>query len=142
MDRAVPLTEFIAASTSKQFRSGILIFAISSTCLIVILPTFALCGSAEPFASPIARLISTGTGGVLVMNVNERSEKIVITTGMINPSWSFADVFALNALQKSMMLTPCGPSAVPTGGAGVAFPAGICNFTIAVTFFAIRNQSF
>src|SRR5215471_11134829 len=35
------------------------------------------------------------------------------------------------------MLTPCGPSAVPTGGAGVAFPAGICNFTCAVIFFAI-----
>src|SRR6266849_4847349 len=36
-----------------------------------------------------------------------------------------------------MMLTPWGPSAVPTGGAGVALPAGICNLTIPVTFFAI-----
>src|SRR5690349_15364346 len=36
-----------------------------------------------------------------------------------------------------MILTPCGPSAVPTGGAGVALPAGICSFTSAVTFFAI-----
>src|SRR3954469_20065545 len=54
---------------------------------------------------------------------------------MISPS-SFA-VFALKFLQKSMMLTPCGPSAVPTGGAGVALPAAICNFTIACTFFAI-----
>jgi hypothetical protein len=36
-----------------------------------------------------------------------------------------------------MMLTPCGPSAVPTGGAGVAFPAAIWSFTIACTFFAI-----
>src|SRR5271156_1609052 len=36
-----------------------------------------------------------------------------------------------------MILTPCGPSAVPTGGAGVALPAGICNFTLPVTFFAI-----
>ena len=40
----------------------------------------------EPFAIPTARLISTGTGGVLVMKVNERSLKIVITTGMISPS--------------------------------------------------------
>src|SRR5215469_5509451 len=56
---------------------------------------------------------------------------------MIKPSWSFAEVLALNALQNSMMLTPCGPSAVPTGGAGVAFPAGICNFTMAFTFLAI-----
>src|ERR1017187_1110463 len=123
MLRAVPATERMAASRSKQFRSGILILAISLICSWVILPT----------------LISTGTGGVLVMNVNERSEKIVITTGMISPSWSLADVLALNALQKSMMLTPCGPSAVPTGGAGVALPAGICNFTDAVIFFAIST---
>ena len=36
--------------------------------------------------SDTVRLVSTGTGGVLVINVNERSEKIVITTGMIKPS--------------------------------------------------------
>src|SRR5271170_3068231 len=139
MERAVPFTEFIAASTEKQLRSGILILAISSTCFNVILPTRFLFGSAEPLAMPTARLISTGTGGVLVMNVNERSEKMVITTGMIRPSWSLPEVLALKALQKSMMLTPCGPNAVPTGGAGVALPAGICNFTFAVIFFAIRN---
>jgi hypothetical protein len=63
---------------------------------------------------------------------------MVITTGMIRPSWSLPEVFALKALQKSMMFTPCGPSAVPTGGAGVALPAGIWSFTLAVTFFAIR----
>src|SRR5258708_12958692 len=137
MVRGVALTEFMAASTVKQLRSGILILAISSTCLSVILPTRFLLGSAEPFAMATARLISTGTGGVLVMKVKERSEKMVITTGMIRPSWSLADVLALNALQKSMMLTPCGPSAVPTGGAGVALPAGICSLTCAVTFFAI-----
>src|SRR5213594_4060207 len=54
---------------------------------------------------------------------------------MISPS-SFA-VFALKFLQKSMMLTPCGPSAVPTGGAGVALPAAIWSFTTACTFFAM-----
>src|SRR5687767_1125068 len=54
---------------------------------------------------------------------------------MIKPSWPA--VFALKFLQKSMILTPCGPSAVPTGGAGVALPAAIWSFTIAVTFFAI-----
>src|SRR5579863_3134489 len=139
MERAVPLTLRIAASTSKQFRSGILILAISSTCAWVILPTFTLCGSAEPFAIATARLISTGTGGVFVMNVNERSEKIVITTGIIRPSCSLLEVFALNALQNSIMLTPCGPSAVPTGGAGVALPAGICSFTEPVIFFAITK---
>src|SRR5579864_8130638 len=140
MLRAVPLTLRTAAPRSKQFRSGILILAISSTCFSVILPTLVLFGSADPLAKFTARLINTGTGGVLVMNVKLRSEKIVITTGMMRPSWSFAEVLALNALQKSMMLTPWGPSAVPTGGAGVAFPAGICNFTCAVTFFAIMSS--
>src|SRR5712692_1042717 len=137
MERAVPFTEFMADSSEKQFRSGILILAISSTCFSVILPTRFLLGSGDPLAKLQARLMSTGTGGVLVMKVKDRSEKIVITTGMIRPSWSLADVFALNALQNSIILTPCGPSAVPTGGAGVALPAGICNFTIPVTFFAM-----
>src|ERR1700736_2010122 len=108
MERAVPRTWFMADSRSKLFRSGILILAISSTCLLVILPTRFLLGSAEPLAMATARLIRMGTGGVLVMKVKERSEKIVITTGMISPSWSFADVLALNALQNSMILTPCG----------------------------------
>src|SRR6476646_6226192 len=34
-----------------------------------------------------------------------------------------------------MIATPCGPSAVPTGGAGVAAPAGIWILTTAATFF-------
>src|SRR5260221_857190 len=36
-----------------------------------------------------------------------------------------------------MMLIPCGPRAVPTGGAGFVFPAGICSLTNPVTFFAM-----
>src|SRR3954471_21034464 len=98
MLRAVPATERLAASRSKQLRSGILILAISSICLSVILPTLFLWGSAEPLARLTARLIRIGTGGGLVMNVNERSEKIVITTGMIRPSWSLPEAFALKAL--------------------------------------------
>src|SRR5665811_1478763 len=47
-------------------------------------------------------------------------------------------VSALNALQKSMMLTPCWPRAGPTGGAGFAAPAGICSLISVRTFFAIR----
>src|SRR5579862_8433506 len=126
MLRAVPLTLRTAAPRSKQFRSGILILAISSTCFSVILPTLFLFGSADPLARFTARLIRTGTGGVLVMKVNERSLKIVMTTGMIRPSWSLADVLALNALQNSMIFTPFGNKTVTTGGAGVALPAGIC----------------
>src|SRR4030095_8639296 len=56
-----------------------------------------------------------------------------MTTGMMSPS-SFA-VLVVNALQKSMMLTPACPSAGPTGGAGVAFPAGICSLICPVIFF-------
>src|SRR5918994_4991712 len=56
------------------------------------------------------------------------------------PRW--ASVAALYALQKSMMATPCGPRAVPTGGAGVACPAGIWIFTTAATrLFAIATAS-
>src|SRR5919198_5458030 len=41
--------------------------------------------------------------------------------------------------QKSMMFTPCCPRAVPTGGAGVACPALICNLTRARTFLRVRR---
>src|ERR1700722_3296477 len=34
-----------------------------------------------------------------------------------------------------MMFKPCGPSAVPTGGAGVALPAGNCNLMVVCIFF-------
>src|SRR5215213_7551840 len=41
-----------------------------------------------------------------------------------------------------MMATPCGPRAVPTGGAGVACPAGIWIFTTAATrLLAIATAS-
>src|SRR5205807_7718374 len=63
---------------------------------------------------------------------------MVISTGTIRPSLACAWVAALNSLQNPMMLTPCCPSAGPTGGEGFAFPAGSCSFTIPVTFFAIE----
>src|SRR5258708_21974642 len=59
------------------------------------------------------------------------------------PRWF--SVAALYFLTKSMMLTPCGPSAVPTGGAGVAAPAFSWTLTTALTFFflgAISSGSF
>src|SRR5205807_9471129 len=49
-------------------------------------------------------------------------------------------VCALNALQNSMMLTPCWPSAGPTGGAGFAWPPGICSLISVSTFFATSVQ--
>ena len=56
---------------------------------------------------------------------------------MISPAW--LAVFALNSLVNPGILIPWGPSVEPTGGAGVALPAGSCNFTTAVIFFAIKN---
>ena len=73
------------------------------------------------------------SGSFFVMNEKDRSSKIVISTGMMLPRWP--SVAALYCLTKSMMLTPCGPRAVPTGGAGVAAPAGSCTLTSAATFF-------
>src|ERR1700751_929448 len=46
-------------------------------------------------------------------------------------------VAALYCLTKSMMFTPCGPSAVPTGGAGVAWPAGSFTLTPAGRLFLL-----
>src|SRR5438270_12973399 len=51
----------------------------------------------------------------------------------MSPRWD--SVAALYCLQKSMMLTPCWPSAGPTGGAGVAAPALICSLMRPETFF-------
>src|SRR5579884_375589 len=61
---------------------------------------------------------------------------MVISTGTICPTW--LAVRSLYSLTKPMMLTACGPRPVPTGGAGVALPAGSCSLTIALTRFAIH----
>ena len=90
-------------------------------------------GATAPLSTPAAWRRSTGVGGVFRMNVNDRSSKTVISTGTIVPRWF--SVCALYILQKSMIATPWGPSAVPTGGAGVACPAGIWILTTAATFF-------
>src|ERR1700722_7992870 len=62
-----------------------------------------------------------------------------ISTGMMLPRW--LSVAALYCLTKSMMFTPCGPSAVPTGGAGVAWAAGSCTLTTAASFFLLGGIS-
>ena len=116
-------------------RSGILISAIFCTCARVTVPTFCRLDVGEPFSMPASFLRSTAAGGVFVMKVNVRSLKIVTSTGVTMPA---ADcVLALNCLTNSMMFTPWGPSAVPTGGAGVAWPAGTCSLTTATIGLAI-----
>src|SRR5207237_10527366 len=92
-----------------------------------------LLGSPEPFSTLAARLSRIDAGGVLVTNVKLRSAYAVMSTGMIrSPSLA---VRALNSLQNCMMFKPCCPSAVPTGAAGLALPAGHWSLMIAVTFF-------
>jgi hypothetical protein len=139
MDRAVPRIIFSACSMLLALRSGIFFSAISRICAAEILPTFVVSGLPEPFCRPMAFIIRFEAGGVLRMNSNERSSKIVISTGIMRSP--ICPVRSLNCLTKSAMFSPCGPSAVPTGGAAVAFPAGSCNFTIAFTFFAMRVSS-
>src|SRR5215813_5111568 len=58
---------------------------------------------------------------------------------MMLPRW--LSVAALYCLTKSMMFTPCGPSAVPTGGAGVAWAAGSCTLTRAASFFLLGGMA-
>ncbi len=128
----------IAASTVAAFRSGIFISAISRTLSLEIVATFVLFGTPEPDFRLQAFLSRTAAGGVLVMKLKLLSAYTVITTGMIRSPLSA--VLALNSLVNCTMFTPCCPSAGPTGGAGVALPAGICNLIYPVTFFAILRH--
>src|ERR1700730_1001050 len=124
-----------AASSLRAFRSLDLVLTMSITCLRVTLPTLVLLGSFEPAAMLAAFFNSIAAGGLLVMKVNDLSLKTVITTGRISPACFW--VTALNSLQNAMILTPFCPRAGPTGGAGLAWPAGICSLMVATTSFAI-----
>src|SRR5262249_11449644 len=134
IERAVPATTSIACSTSRALRSTSFVSAIERSWSCVSRPTLFRFGSPEPLSIFSASLIRTAAGGVFVMNVNERSSKTVISTGVMRPC--SCAVCALNALQNSMMLTPCWPSAGPTGGAGLACPPGIWSLMIVMTFLA------
>src|SRR4051812_2716384 len=135
IERAVPAMIFMAWSTSCALRSLSFFSAIARSWSWLMRPTFSRCGSPEPFSMPIAWRMRTAAGGVLVMKVNERSSKTVISTGIVVPM-SFA-VWALNALTNSMMLMPCWPSAGPTGGAGEACPPGAWSLIVVRTFLAM-----
>src|SRR5450631_2373072 len=138
IERAVPAMIASAASMSRAFRSGILVSAICRNCAFDSDATFTLCGVGEPLSTLAAFLMSSAAGGVLVMKVNERSSYTEISTGMTLPRC--ASVAALYCLQNSMMLTPCWPSAGPTGGAGVAAPALICSLITAASFFFLGGM--
>ena len=85
MLRAVPSIWRIAASTSLALRSAILMPAISRTWSRVTRPTVSRLGVVAPFSTPAALRRRSAAGGVLRMNENERSSKIVIWAGMIWP---------------------------------------------------------
>src|SRR5690606_16193960 len=105
-----------------------------------ILPTLTLWGSADPDSRLRAFLIRTAAGGVFVMNEKVLSAYTVMTTGRIRPGSTFF-VASLNCWTNCGADTPWGPSAGPTGGAGVALPAGHCSLTMAVIFFLAINFS-
>src|SRR5690554_4187614 len=132
---AVPATIFIAASTVNAFKSTILSLAIASTCSQVTDATFLRLGSPEPPLTPDTSTNCTATGGVLMIKSNDLSLYTVITTGNTLPGLSW--VRALNCLQNSIIFTPLAPNAGPTGGDGFAAPPLTCNFTNALTSFAM-----
>src|SRR5918998_3503564 len=140
IDRAVPAMIFSAWSRSLALRSAIFVWAISRTWSRVTVATLVLCCSPEPFSTPAALSSMRAAGGVLVTKVNERSSNTEISTGTTSPRCD--SVAALYALQNSMMLTPCWPSAGPTGGAGVAAPALIWSLMTAVNRFLGGMTSF
>ena len=84
----------------------------------------------------MAFLINTAAGGVLMMKVKLLSANAVITTGSGRPG-SMPWVWALNALQNSMMFRPRWPRAGPMGGDGLALPAGTCSLMKPTIFFAM-----
>jgi hypothetical protein len=65
----VPRTLLTADSSVSVFRSGSFVFAISSTCFAVTVPTLLLFGSADPLAKLAARFNRIDAGGVFVMKV-------------------------------------------------------------------------
>ena len=122
---AVPAIMLIAASKVAAFKSGIFISAISWILALEIVATLFLFGTPEPDLMLQAFFNKTAAGGVFVMKLKLLSAYTVITTGMIRSPLSA--VLALNSFVNCTMFTPCCPNAGPTGGAGVALPAEICN---------------
>ena len=69
MFRAVPSTTFIALSILLVFKSGNLMFAISSSCAFVTEPTLTRFGVEDPFLIFAAFANKTEAGGVFKINV-------------------------------------------------------------------------
>src|SRR4029077_4499554 len=89
MLRALPAIVRTAASMSAAVRSGIFVFAISSACARVNLPTLSALGRWLPLSTFAAFMMSTVAGGVFMMNVKLLSAYAVITTGIGSPGSTF-----------------------------------------------------
>ena len=120
IERAVPATCCLAASRSLALRSGILILAISATWASVTVPTSSRPGVCRALLEP-GRLAQQHRRR---RRLEDERERAVLEDrdldGDDRARW--ASVAALYALQKSMIATPWGPSAVPTGGRGRGLP--------------------
>ena len=135
IERAVPRTIFVAISRSAAFISCIFSSAILRACasgdfgnFIAVWNSRSLCNACCFFQQLGNRRLFCNKGkGFILVHSNDG--------GRISPP--IACVFALNSLQKAMIFTPAAPKAGPIGGAGLAFPAGICNLMILTTFFDI-----
>ena len=104
MLRAVPAIVFSAASTDIAFMSLIFCSARARSCLRVIVPAVLRFGVPEPLSTPAALRSRSAAGGVLRMNVNERSEKTVISTGITLPACD--EVFSLYSFTNCIILMP------------------------------------
>ena len=121
MERAVPFTMLIAASTSAALRSGIFSVAISRTCASVSFATLSLLGLADPLSMLQAFLMRTAAGGVLVTKVKERSAYTVMIDvyKRQGPAMAVAIGYALQAPPLVLFsLATVGFASNTLGGAG------------------------
>jgi len=107
-------------------------FAISYTCLTDSVVTDKWPGRVLPLSTPAAFLMYHDTVGDLTVNSKELSLNAVIVTA-IGVSGLYFWVLALKSLQKAIRLSLYWPSAGPTGGAGLAPPAGTVSLIVAAT---------
>ena len=122
MLRAVPSIMRRAVSTSEAFRSAIFRSAISSIWARVTVPTFSLRGHARPLGDA-GRLLQQVHGRRALGHQLERAV-VVDPHDDRDPHARWSLVRSLNCWTNCPRLIPNRPSAVPTGGAGVAWPPG------------------
>ena len=100
----------------------------------VILPTLSRLGTADPFSIPSCFFKHFGNRGLFCNKCKTSYLRYtVITTGRISPAYALC--FRIKFFAESHDIHPCSTKAGPIGGAGLAFPAGICSLIIFTIFF-------